>query len=250
MTNTFSSQIAPDDLLWTHSTDKLDDMESLFANPYEWIQATVGKELASHFVMQFTAFSKADPGSPGFVVQGINDTALITIRFDPDKLKAQLQAAGRLTSLDTLGSTLQVRLRTDFGMAYAHWEWGTNMQVVAQKLMLAASDTQLFLSELSALTQEVDVETGNQPPEPIMDVHVNFVLPPGGSQSVTFVYEGTEAWFADSGGEGSEVTEEALPQACNVDIGSFEGGTQAEMEVATTTIIVKAYGGTAPPPPA
>jgi len=247
MANTFSSQIAADDTVWTYVTSDIGDLLSLFSNPHQWVQEKVNKTLTEHFVMQFTSFDQEGTKGDDFVIQGIDNTALVTVRYSGPKLSVRLEDSEIFDSVVGEGAQeiLEVRLRSDFGLAYAHQEWGSNPDTIGLRLLYAASNTAAYLESLSTQPQTVDEETNSTPPTPLPDVRIAFVAPE--NNAIAFTFEGSAEWYRQT--EGDPEPAPITQTACGIDTGTFDQVAQPVTTVVVDNVIVKTYAMTPPPPP-
>jgi len=218
--------IASDDDMWVVTTD-LNSVLTILADPVDWISANVTISgspavLWQPFVVVFQQVSGTG-SDPSVQVQGINETALMTVQY--------VQTTGQTqSSLFPSGSTVAMLQVSQ--TVYTHLELtGFTPTQVANTIFTAATNPTEYFAAFNALPQ-----TLNGSPVPVGS---QLVFKPSATASVQYVYEG---WTPTSGG-GQVQTQD--PTDCSMSFGDAD----SEGNVWVNGVIVKTYSPTPAPGP-
>jgi hypothetical protein len=236
MIELFHINIAADDKLWTVRTSNDQDFIDLLTEPHQWVTNVPKKTLADDFVI---LFEEADPThTSAYLIQGIHETAAITIRVKHRTLPAsywvdvkrdlppQRDDNGTLVPNDLL-----VRFRPDHLRSYTHIELGTDRDFVARVLAGAAVDPNGLLTVLNDATLPHQCEeergTGPSPTKTHLPSHRGTLQVAGvGTPKTDFIFQGELGSTAP---------------ACNLTTGTCTDPVTNPQFVAVDTVMVKAY---------
>lgn len=234
------TQLAADDLMWLYASNDRQKMIDLFADPYAWVAKYIQNDqytgkLASNFVI---TLGSEEPGlyNAVYVVEGINETAVITVRMVMSDESAAT-ASARVTALaPNTDDVLQIVEYVD--RCYAHWQIGQDPEMYLSVLEEATVNPSGFATRLTNM-QQMNATTKEMLVDNAKNFYVrNTVVGLGDTSTappqLQILYQGDEDGAADE-------------NACNVNLGANNPypnpspDPDPANDVVLDTVIVKAY---------
>lgn len=221
----------PKDGRWSIIINKPEKLHALFEKRRLWVAYHAGARLTENFVFLFQN-RRSGFGQAKFLVEGIDGTAVVTIRALP---------ISRLTGADVnpLNAVMDVyffrQTPDDAGpyLASAHLQLGHNPTEIANFLHLACTNFAVFADNTSdnAIVHKRFYYVDNNvatlmDPQPTTCQFINTANP-------DVLFESSQADM--------EVPDSDMPEACNIDHGIGTVVDETLVTVDLTSVIVKAY---------